>query len=322
LPKQFVELIGTTLFDRAVHRLDGLKDVSKPIIVSGEGYLPALEAALSESGVEAARIVAEPVGRNTGPAVLAAALGAEPDDVLVVLPSDHLVTNRSRFVVDVGIAVGVAQRGYLVTFGVVPEGPETGYGYIEPGPKIAEGVFGVSRFHEKPDREDAARYVSGGALWNSGMFVFAVSTLLAQASQHIPELLRSVEATLTEPVGGVLRLDPSFADLESISIDNALMERTSKAAVVPIDVGWSDVGSYSMLLAASDTDDDGNALIGDVNAQNVRNSYVHATSRRVSVAEVDGVVVVETPDDVLVVPVAHSQAVRALVEMIADESEH
>lgn len=322
LPKQFVQLIGTTLFDQAVHRLDDLDDVSDPIVVSGESYLPAVELALSNSGVEAARIIAEPEGRNTGPAVLAAALSAEPDDVLVVLPSDHLVSDRSGFREAVGIALGVARRGYLVTFGVAPEGPETGYGYIEPGPEIDEGVFGVSRFHEKPDQEVAARYVSEGALWNSGMFVFPVSALIAQASQHAPELLRSVETALPEPVGRVWKLDSSFGDVESISVDNAIMERSSRSAVVPIEIGWSDVGSYSTLLAASETDGDGNAISGNVTLFNVRNSYVHATSRRVSVAELDGVVVVETPDDVLVVPTEHAQAVRDLVELIARDPKH
>lgn len=315
-PKQFIELFGSSLFNEAVHRLDGLGGVSRPIVVSGESHLSSIKDALGGAGLETGLIILEPVGRNTAPAIAAAALVSEPDDILVVLPSDHLVSDREGFVTAVEAAVDVAPRGYLATFGVLPDGPETGYGYITRGKEIADGVFAVASFHEKPDHDDAARYVGQGALWNSGMFVFQVSTFLAQVSQHSPKLLESVESKIQDPVDHLIHLDGSFADVQSISVDTAVMERTTNAVVVPVDVGWSDVGSYSALLAASDTDSSGNSISGDVNALNLRNSYVRATSRRVSVAELDGVVVVETPDDVLVVPIEHSQSVRDIFGMV------
>jgi mannose-1-phosphate guanylyltransferase/mannose-6-phosphate isomerase len=256
----------------------------------------------------------EPEGRNTAPAALAAALVADPDDTLVILPSDHLIEESGSFGSLVERAASLAGDGYIVTFGIVPDRPETGYGYIAMGEGLGDGAR-VREFIEKPSDDQAARLLGEGShLWNSGMFVVSVGTLLAEAEKHCPDLLGGVRSALGDPDDGVLELGASFGDVEKISIDHAIMERTSKAAVMPLDAGWDDVGSFQALWAVSDKDEDGNAVSGDVSLLDVHDSLVHATSRKVAVVGLDGIVVVETPEAVLVVPRERAQDVRDIAE--------
>ena len=314
-PKQFVRLIGDhSLFELTMGRLAGVNGVVAPMIVTGASHVEHVGRAGERSGVVPSAVVVEPVGRNTAPAVVAAALVAEPSDVLVVLPSDHLIADVDGFRDAVGTAAAEALAGAIVTFGIVPTRPETGYGYIQAG-EHRGSAFEVVRFKEKPALEEAESMLeAGGHSWNSGMFVFTAEVLLAEAETHSPQILAAVRESIPAVKGSTVELGEGFAAAEKISIDHAIMEKTDRAVVIPIDVGWDDVGSYEALWAVSDKDDDGNALEGDVIAADLAGSIVHATSRTVAVAGLSDVVVVETPDSVLVIPRSESQAVRELSE--------
>ena len=315
LPKQFAPLIeGRSLFERTIGRLGNLPGTAAPIVITGAGHVDLVRAAASRAKVAPGLIIVEPVGRNTAPAAIAAGLVSDPEEILVILPSDHLIADENGFRGAVSQAAGVASAGRIVTFGVVPTSPETGYGYIERGARI-DGAFEVERFKEKPDRDEAERlYGDGRHLWNSGIFVTQARVLLDEAAQHAPDILAGVKGALSGPRGDVLELDGSFATLTKISLDHAVMEKTSAAAVVPLEVGWDDVGSFDALWAVSDQDEQGNVVSGDTVTLDVNGSLVLATSRRVAVAGMEDVVVVETPDAVLVLPRSRSQEVRRLVE--------
>jgi mannose-1-phosphate guanylyltransferase/mannose-6-phosphate isomerase len=312
-PKQFLELFGEPLFEATLKRLQGMVGVGPVTVVTGIDHLEQVERAAEIVAVDLASIVIEPVGRNTAAAVVAAAFVSEPDDVLVVLPSDHTITDIESFHTVVETAISLATDGDLVTFGALALRPETGYGYIEMGEPI-EGGFRVARFKEKPDASEAARMVESGThLWNSGMFVFTAGHLLDEARAHSPRLVLDVEEAMPPERSGRVVLDASFASVESISIDHAVMEKTDKAVVIPMDVGWSDIGSWQSVWELTERDDAGNALAGDVTVVDVTDSYVVSTSKKVAVAGVDGLVVVETPEAVLIVSMEKSQLVRDLV---------
>ena len=315
LPKQFATLTGEdSLFTQALHRLAGRPGVSPPIVVTGSAHAELVKVFAAESGVDIHLILVEPAGRNTAPASLAAALSSDPDDVLVILPSDHLIRDQGAFADAVIHSVEYAVQGSVVTFGVMPSRVETGYGYIELGEPLP-GAFRVRRFKEKPDQEEAERLTSGGNhVWNSGMFVVSAAGLLMEASWHCPVILAGVTAAMRAPVDRIVELGAEFLDVERISLDHAIMEKTENAIVMPIDVGWDDVGSFEALWSIAEKDGRGNVTAGDTVLIDVEGSLVKATSRTVAVAGVSDVVVVETPDVVLVVPRNQSQMVRDLAE--------
>lgn len=315
LPKQFASLIqGRSLFERTIQRLDPLPDAAGPIVITGAGHVDLVRSTAARAKVALALVIVEPVGRNTAPAAIAAALVSDPADVLVILPSDHLIGDEDGFRDAVSNAVEVAVSGHIVTFGIVPTSAETGYGYIEKGGSI-DGAFEVERFKEKPELDEAQRlFEDGRHLWNSGIFVVTAQVLLDEAAAHAPDILEGVRGALSGPRGDVLELDAAFADVERVSLDHAIMEKTDTAAVVPIEVGWDDVGSFNALWAVSDQDDHGNVISGDTVTLDVNGSLVLATSRRVAVAGLDDVVVVETPEAVLVLPRSRSQEVKRLIE--------
>lgn len=317
-PKQFVPLFeGRSLFDLTLARLDGIEDVAAPIVVTGAAHLDLVERALQTSGVEDPQVVVEPTGRNTAPAAIAAALISEPDDVMVILPSDHLIAEVGGFEQAVGLAVGHAREGAIVTFGIEPTRPETGYGYIEIGNRREPGAFEVSVFKEKPTIEIAREMVADGRhVWNSGMFVARSNRLLEEARTHCPAMAEGVEAALPPGNERVHALASSFGGVEADSIDYAIMEKTDRALVIPIDVGWDDVGSYRSLLTAVTRDSDGNHIEGEVTLQDVTGSFINATSRTVAVAGLSDVVVVETSEAVLVLPLDRSQEVRDLARRV------
>jgi mannose-1-phosphate guanylyltransferase/mannose-6-phosphate isomerase len=314
-PKQFATLTGEdSLFTQALHRLAGRPGVSPPIVVTGSAHAELVKVFAAESGVDIHLVLVEPAGRNTAPASLAAALSSDPDDVLVILPSDHLIRDQGAFADAVIRSVEYAAEGSVVTFGVVPSRAETGYGYIELGEPLP-GAYKVRRFKEKPDQEEAERLTSGGNhVWNSGMFVVSAAGLLMEASRHCPVILAGVTAAMRAPVDGIVELGAEFLNVERISLDHAIMEKTENAIVMPIDVGWDDVGSFEALWSIAEKDGRGNVTSGDTVLIDVEGSLVKATSRTVAVAGVSDVVVVETPDVVLVVPRNQSQMVRDLAE--------
>ena len=311
-PKQFLELLGEPLFEATLGRVDQLGEAGRVIVVTGRDQLVAVEKSLAHMELETATILVEPSGRNTAPAVVAAALIAEPDDVLVVLPSDHLITDIPVFEAAVAEAVELARDGALVTFGIEPDRPETGYGYIEKGVPVGSG-FKVDRFKEKPDEDEAARLAGDGAhLWNSGMFVFGAGQILTEARRQVAAIVAGVEEALPAERTGTIDLEESFSGVPSISIDHALMEKAEHAVVIPLDAGWSDVGSWHSVWELSERDENGNSLIGDVIALDVADTHVRAGSKTVAIAGVTGLVVVVTSDVVLIVSKDKSQIVRDL----------
>lgn len=310
-PKQFLELLGEPLFEATLSRVTQLGG-SDPIVVTGREQIPAVEKSLADMGMDGATIVVEPLGRNTAPAVVAAALIADPEDVLVVLPSDHLMTNDLAFLEAVTQAVDLARDGALVTFGIEPSRPETGYGYIAMGEPIGPG-FQVDKFKEKPGEDEAAQLAADGAhLWNSGMFVFAAGRILGEARRQAPEIVTGVEAALPAERSGTISLGETFSRVPSISIDHAIMEGAENGVVIPLDAGWSDVGSWHSVWELSEQDEHGNSLIGDVVAIDVADNYVRSEAKTVAIAGVAGLVVVVTPELVLIIPKEKSQMVRDL----------
>ncbi|HZD23595.1 MAG TPA: mannose-1-phosphate guanylyltransferase [Acidimicrobiia bacterium] len=313
IPKQFTPLFGDqSLFGLTLKRLDGLTNLRPPIVVTGRRHLDAVTAEIETGPVATAATIIEPIGRNTAPAAIAAALIASPDDVLVLLPSDHLISDVAGFREAVTTASSLAEAGGVVTFGVRPTRPETGYGYIEMGAPKGE-AFEVARFKEKPDVSEAERLAGDGRhLWNSGMFVIRAHRLLEEAAELCPDILEGVRSALPSATDGLIELGASFQNVEAMSFDYAIMEKTTRALVLPIDVGWSDVGSYRSLFEMSDRDNDGNHLSGDVTVVDVTGSYLKSTSRQLVVAGLDNIIVVETPDAVLVIPLDRAQEVKEL----------
>lgn len=318
MPKQFVPLVdGRSLFDLTLQRLAVIDGVGPPLVVTGSAHLPHVKESLA--AVDGARVLVEPIGRNTAPAAIAAALLAAPHDMLLIVPSDHLMADPDGFARAVLAAEVSAKEGGIVTFGITPDRPETGYGYIETGEPAGHGAFEVIRFKEKPGPEEAVAMVDDGQhLWNSGMFMAAAGVLLDEAGVHCPDIVTGVKDALEVGSDPVVELSPKFVDVRAISLDYAIMEKTTRALVFPLQVGWDDVGSYRSLLEALPQDEAGNHIEGDVTLLDVTGSLIKARSRRVAVAGLSDVIVVETPDAVLVIPLGRSQDVRELVQRIED----
>ncbi|WP_349366618.1 MAG: mannose-1-phosphate guanylyltransferase/mannose-6-phosphate isomerase [Nitratireductor rhodophyticola] len=330
-PKQFCALVGdTTMLQQTIGRLDGL-DCAPPLTVCNEEHRFLAAEQLRQAGIENAPILLEPVGRNTAPAITLAALqamahGADP--LLLVMPADHLIPDVPAFHRGVEEAKTLAQEGRLVTFGIVPTGPETGFGYIRRGEKIGETGFAVSGFEEKPDLATAKSYLKdGGYDWNSGMFVFRASVYLDAMQTHAPAILDACRAAMAGVESDAYFLRPertAFEACPSDSIDYAVMEKTDRAAVVPLDAGWNDIGSWSAIWEAQDKDADGNALTGDVLQVASKNSIVSAQKRLVAIVGVEELVVVETADAVLVASRDAVQNVKEIVTQLrsAKRTEH
>jgi mannose-1-phosphate guanylyltransferase/mannose-6-phosphate isomerase len=323
-----------TLLQDTVLRSRSLgRPVAPPVVVCSEDHRFLVAEQLREIGVRPQTTVLEPTGRNTAPALAIAALIARQatshvttsraargstEPVLLVSPADHVILDTKAFGVSVEAAVEAARAGYLVTLGIAPDRPETGYGYIERGADRGRWCV-VERFVEKPDLENAKRYVgSGRHLWNSGMFVCTPSTYLEELERHSNAIYAACVRALREATvdGDFTRLGSAFVDCPSDSIDYAVMEKTSKAAVVPLDAGWSDIGSWSALYDVLDKDADGNVARGDVVLERCRNSYVLSTGRLVATIGLDGFVVIETADAVVVLPQSEAQSIKAIVDRL------
>ncbi len=331
-PKQFLALADAELsmLQATIRRLDGLA-VGLPRLICNEQHRFLAAEQLRQLGMEQATILLEPVGRNTAPAIALAALQAvaEADDpILLVLAADHLIQNVAAFHASIRTALPLAADGKLVTFGILPTHPETGYGYIEQGQAVGDGGYKVSRFVEKPDLATARDYLAcGNYFWNSGMFMFRASRYLEELERFQPAILAACRAALE---GGAqdmhfTRVDAAaFAACPEDSIDYAVMEKTADAVMVPLDAGWSDIGSWSALWEVSAKNAEGNVLKGDVLSQTTRNTYVHADSRLVATVGVEDLVIVETKDAVLVAHKDRVQDVKKIVERIKadDRQEH
>ncbi len=314
MPKQFAELLPgeESLFTATFRRLDGVESLGPTVVVTGARHADLVREAVAGSG---ALVLVEPSGRNTAPAVIAAALAVSADDVLCVLPSDHLIADLDAFRAGVVAAAELARSGRIVTFGITPTRPDTGFGYLEIGDDAGGGAFSIARFKEKPDAQEAERLVADGRhLWNAGMFVLTAAVAIAEAGRWVPEMLGPVRAALPPSPGGQVDLGQSFTEATAISFDHAIMERTDLGLVLPLDAGWDDVGSFKSIHAHLPQDSDGNAVVGRVVLDGVTGSLVMAHSRMVAVAGLSDVAVVETPEAVLVVPLDESQRVRNLAK--------
>ena len=326
-PKQFQPLVGEkSLLQATWERLQGLPGMAAPIVVANEEHRFMVAEQLRQLGASASAIVLEPVGRNTAPAIAVAALQAMAggeDPLLLVLPSDHVIADPAGFRAAVQEARrGAAEEGSLVTFGIVPTAAETGYGYIKAAAP-AGGMRAVERFVEKPDLATAEAYVaSGDYFWNSGMFLFRASRYLAELEAQAPAILAAARAALAGAVRDVdfLRLDrAAFEACPSDSIDYAVMEKTTAAAVLPINVGWNDVGSWSALWEIADQDPDGNAHHGDVLALGCKNTLAWGGRRLVSLLGLTDVIVVDTDDALLVAARDQVQQVKDIVARLKAE---
>jgi mannose-1-phosphate guanylyltransferase / mannose-6-phosphate isomerase len=334
LPKQLLPLVGNrTMLQETVLRLQGLSGIAPPLVVCNNDHRFLIAEQLREIGIPPAGIYLEPVGRNTAPAAATAALTlskADENAIMLLLPADHLVRDVSAFHHAVDQGMKAVQAGFLVTFGIVPGSPETGYGYIQRGEALTgvEGTHRVARFVEKPDLKMAeSMLASGDYLWNSGMFLFSAKQYLDELRGYQPDMVTACEQALE---GSHRDLDfcrlgkTAFESSPSNSIDYAIMERTQHAAVVPADIGWSDIGSWSALWEVGAKDGAGNIARGDVYLDGVKESYIRADSRMVAAIGVDHLLVVETPDAVLVADKSKAQEVKKVVEHLkaSNRSEH
>jgi mannose-1-phosphate guanylyltransferase/mannose-1-phosphate guanylyltransferase/mannose-6-phosphate isomerase len=328
-PKQFLPLAGEcTMLQETAMRVDAAQRFTAPLIVCNEEHRFIVAEQIRAQELELQTIMLEPIGRNTAPAIAAAALRlleADPDALMLVLPSDHVVQNVMAFRCAATIAGDAADQGHLVTFGIKPGGPETGFGYIEAGEPIVgeDAVRRVKAFVEKPDRPTAERYVAGGNhFWNSGMFVFRADTLIGELERLSPDIVTACRAALdkAERDTDFVRLNKdAFAAAPSISIDYAVMERTDRAAMVPVDMGWSDVGSWQALWEIGGKDHAGNVVVGDVVQIGAGNCYLRGDGVLVAAIGLEDFIVIATKDAVLVAPKGESQEVRQIVDALAEK---
>jgi mannose-1-phosphate guanylyltransferase/mannose-6-phosphate isomerase len=334
LPKQLLPLVSDkTMLQETALRVVGWPGLMAPLVVCGNEHRFLVAEQLREIGVTPLGILLEPAGRNTAPAVAAAACflkAIDPEAIMLVLPADHVILDNEAFKEAVQRAAGLVGHGALATFGIVPQAPETGYGYIRRGQPVegADDCYKVDRFVEKPDRATAEAFLAdGGYYWNSGMFLFGGERYLAELARYNPEIVAAAEAAVRTGYRDLdfCRLDEAaFSACPSDSIDYAVMERTRDAVVVPADIGWSDVGSWSALWEVQRRDGDGNCQRGDVYLDGVSNSLVRAESRIVAVVGVQDLVVVETPDAVLVAHKDQVQRVKQVVDHLKskERTEH
>ncbi len=333
-PKQFLPLLdGRSLLQSTIRRLDGLADCAPPLLVCNDQHRFLVAEQLRQLGVRPMAIMLEPVGRNTAPAVACAAIHAGAHDaLLLVLPADHVIPDAAAFRVAARAATVHARAGHLVTFGIVPDQPETGFGYIRKGKGMqaadAAPCFQVAGFVEKPDVETARHYLETGEYyWNSGMFMFRADTYLEELERRAPAMLSTCRRACTDARADLdfLRLDDdAFRACPGNSIDYAVMEKTDRAVVVPLDTDWSDLGSWAALYEAGRPDAAGNVIKGDVLTHEVRNSYLHSEARLLAAVGISDHVVVETADAVLVAHKSRVQDVRLIVDQLrkAQRNEH
>lgn len=326
-PKQFMRLTaeGQSLLQQTWQRLQGLPQAQPPVVVANEAHRFLVAEQFQELGVTPTRILLEPLGRNTAPAITLAALYVTEvlatDAILLVLPADHLIQDVAAFQQGLQRALAPAAKDWLVTFGITPTSPHTGYGYIRRGEALSDPhIYRVAEFVEKPDLATAEAYLADGHyLWNSGMFLFRAQSFLAELAQQQPEILHDCRLALRES-----REDLDFIRLAkeplsrcpSLSVDHGVMEKTQKAAVVPLECGWSDVGSWSSLWEVTPKDELGNSCRGDVLAYSTKNCFVHGQHRLVALLGVENLIVVETADAVLIAHREAAQQVKQVVEQL------
>ncbi|MBI5409765.1 MAG: mannose-1-phosphate guanylyltransferase/mannose-6-phosphate isomerase [Nitrospirae bacterium] len=316
-PKQLVNLVGVdSLIQNTIKRLSPVLDAEKIRVVCGEEHFFEIARHLEEIGVPSkGKIIAEPCGRNTAPAILLAVLNilkTEKDAVILIFPSDHVIKDLEGFQDKLKTAISLAMMNYIVTFGIKPDYPETGYGYIEGAKPVNKDAFAIKRFVEKPDEKTARHYVkAGNFFWNSGMFAFKASVLLKEFKTFEPALLKSMQK-MTSSVASLLH--GKYQALPDISIDYAIMEKTKRGVVLPSDFGWSDIGSWKSLYDFLPKGENNNVVEGDVILKNTKNCFIRGNNRLVVTNDIENIVVVETPDTVFISDLEKSKNVKAIVQ--------
>ncbi|NBA98232.1 mannose-1-phosphate guanylyltransferase/mannose-6-phosphate isomerase [Pseudomonas sp. R5(2019)] len=323
-PKQFLALGNTdeSMLQTSINRLENL-NLLNPLIICNEEHRFIAAEQLRQLGNNDSSIILEPVSRNTAPAITLAALHSIQngnDPFLLILAADHHIENNKAFEAAVSNAFKLASTGKLVTFGIKPTHPETGYGYISMGEELEYGGYAVRSFVEKPDASTAQKYIaSGDYLWNSGMFMFKASHYLEELKKYHVDIFNACEKSLNScsTDSSFIRIDSdSFKSCPDISVDYAVMEKTTSAAMVSLDAGWSDIGSWSALWAISDKSDSGNVLKGDILAHDTNNTYVHSDNRLIATVGIDNLIVIETKDAVLIAHKDKVQDVKKIVDQL------
>ncbi|MEY3220383.1 MAG: hypothetical protein RIT27_1740 [Pseudomonadota bacterium] len=326
-PKQLLALVGEqTMLQNTVLRLENIPDLAPPIIVCNEDHRFLVAEQLRCINVKPSAILLEPIGRNTAPAIAIAALAAlekDPNAVLLVLPADHLIQHVDEFQLTVKKALPAVEQNLLITFGIVPTKPETGYGYIKSGELIKEtSVYRVSQFVEKPNQETAIHYIETGQyFWNSGMFLFKAQCYLDELKNAEPKIFeicqRSFDKLSLDLNSDFVRVDEEiFKHCPSKSIDFAVMEKTVHAAMIPLNAGWSDIGAWSALWEVSNQDNNGNILQGDIFVQQVNNCYLRSENRLLAAIGIENIIAVETADAVLIAHKDRAQDVKNVVDYL------
>ena len=324
-PKLLLTLAGErTMLQATASRTGDKAHFADPIVIANAAHADAIEAQLAEIGCTPAALVLEPAGRNTAPAIALAALAARQDALLLVMPSDHVIGDVAAFRQAIERAAPLAEQGWLVTFGIEPERPETGFGYIRLGEPLGEGVYRVDQFVEKPPLATAERMLrDGGHAWNGGIFLFRADAFLAALDAHAPEILEPVREAMAAArrEGARILPDPGrFAATPSDSIDYAVMEKAERVAVAPVSMAWSDVGSWDAVHALGPLDDRSTALVGDVVALDTSNCLLRSDGPTVAAIGISDLIVVATDKHVLILPRGRSQEVKRLVEELKARS--
>jgi mannose-1-phosphate guanylyltransferase / mannose-6-phosphate isomerase len=327
-PKQYLPLVGdNTMLQETILRLSGLDDdLAEPIIICNEDHRFVVAEQCQQINITNPTILLEPIGRNTAPAIAAAAFQAQKiseDSILLVLSADHVIKDTDEFHKAIDIAFKQAQKGRLVTFGIVPTEANTGYGYIKSAINETGGSYQVEEFVEKPDAKTAKSYLEqGNYLWNSGMFMFQANTLADELSEHSPDIVISVIDAVRkskQDLDFICLDEKSFKSSPSDSIDCALMEKSNNVVVVPLDAQWSDVGSWSALYDIGEKDNNGNVIKGDVVAIDTTNTYINANHHMVTTLGVENLIVVDTPDATFIATQDKAQEVKAIVESLKSD---
>lgn len=328
-PKQFLPMLGTkSLFAQTLERVGGNYGFLPALIIANEHHRFIVNEQAEKTGIKTDSVILEPIGRNTAPAVAVAALKAaetDPEQLLLFLPSDHVILDTPGFHSAIKLAANTADAGYLCCFGMTPTRPDTGYGYIEAGASISDvaGAFEIDSFREKPDAKTAETYVtSGGYSWNSGMFMFKAAKIIEEFERLQPDMLAACRKALsgTVPDLNFLRMqEDDFAAVPADSIDYAIMEKTNCAAVVPAEFGWSDVGSFSALADVQTSDEKGNVAIGDVMLEDSENCFIRGEGDLVAGIGLKDMIVITTDDAVLVAPKNRDQDIKKIVDRLKSE---
>lgn len=323
-PKQLLSLTHSeTMLQLTARRVDDARRFAPPIVVANAVHADMIEEQLAGIGVGGFSLILEPLARNTAPAIALAALAARPEDVLLVMPSDHVIADVAAFHAAIERAIPLVRDGWLATFGIAPDLPETGYGYIQLGPSLAAGVHRAARFVEKPDRATAEAYLaSGDYAWNGGIFLFRADAYLAALEAYSPDMIDAARGAMAKAHADGARLYPdkaAFAASPSDSIDYAVMEKSDRVVVTPVAMGWSDVGSWDALHALAEKDGQGNHGHGEVLAIDTTNCLIRTEGPLVATVGVRDLIVIATGDAVLILPRGSSQEVKRAVEALKEQ---